>query len=112
VVTQSVTAYERVMKLSKIRTDKICKLYHDIVVQIATEALAEKKFEPLGDTGIELGSRLSKRFTTTDMLARVDDGVNIGQIVLVWMNHRWVVGCAPGTYEKTEQFGKKGLGRI
>jgi hypothetical protein len=107
-VSNSNIAYMRVLKLSKVRTDKICKIYNEITLDCSTkneeEEIKPENLYPLGKAAAKIAETLGQTFSTTDLFARAGD--EAGKWLLLWRNHGWIDPAGLNQYRKTEKFGQ------
>lgn len=61
---------------------------------------------PTSSEGVRIGNTLSRRFTTTDLSARLDRGHPTGYWLSHWRNKKWIEPVGANEFEKTETFGK------
>lgn len=108
IVVNSSTAYLRMMKLHRVRVEKICALYGkplpDIFEQTEQEKTANAKAGPLSAEALKIGESLSATFSQLDLKARTDS--NIGQWLGIWMSKKWIEPSGANQFRKLENFGK------
>jgi hypothetical protein len=101
-------ALNRVLKLHQVRVEKICAIYGQTLPAALRAAAADEvkpvKVSAKSPEAIKIGWTLNEVFTSTDLVARVDDVG--GQWLLVWLNAGWIVSAGVGQFRKTEKFGK------
>lgn len=107
VVVNSEVALNRVLKLHKVRVEKICGLYNQPLppaLRVNGEEAKPVNLSPTSPEAVEIGQRLSGCFTTTDLRARTD--ANVGQWFGVWLAKGWIEPAGVNQFRKTEKFGK------
>ncbi len=107
VIVNSDKAYIRIMKLHKVRVEKICAIYAqplpDFLRSADDKPVAVKKFGPLSTEAAKIGETLSETFSSTDLMARIDG--NAGQWLAIWKNQGWIDVVAMNLYRRTAKFG-------
>lgn len=106
-VTNTNTAYARVLRLQEARVRKICALYNQLPPEfIRTEEDKRVVLSPIGAEGIKAGQSLRDPFSSLDLSARLDAGNNVGNWLMVWRNRGWIEPASGvGLFKKTERFG-------
>ena len=109
IIVHSAVAHGRVLKLHKVRVEKICRIYgYDLpeVLRAPAEAPtpSAKAANALSPEAIKVGESLSPVFTSTDLVARTDG--QAGQWLLIWVSRKWIESAGVNQYRKTASFGK------
>ena len=109
VVVNSEAAYLRMMKLHRVRVEKICALYGKPLPEILTdgnqgETESNPKASATSKEAIKVGQSLADSFTILDLKARTD--ANVGQWLGAWLNKKWIEPNGVNQFRKLEAFGK------
>jgi hypothetical protein len=108
IVVNSTSAYLRMMKLHRVRVEKICSLYGkplpEIFEQTEQEKTANAKAGPLSPEALKIGESLPTTFSSLDLKARTD--ANVGTWLGIWMSKKWIEPSGANQFRKSQNFGK------
>jgi hypothetical protein len=108
IIVNSNAAVIRVLKLHKVRVEKICAIYNQPLpkcLRAGADAApaVSKKSAAFDAEALRLAATLQPVFTSTDLVARVDD--NAVTWLLQWRNAGWIESAGVNQFKKTEKFG-------
>lgn len=107
IILNSNAAYARVLKLHKVRAEKICALYQQPLPEFLNDATSKvdtKKVGAMDAEAIKVGESLSPVFTSTDLIARTE--LDCGRWLMLWLQTGWIESAGVREYRKTANFGK------
>ncbi|MEI8289839.1 MAG: hypothetical protein WCH99_10225 [Verrucomicrobiota bacterium] len=104
IVVNSNAAYLRMMKLHRVRVEKICALYGkplpEIFDQTEQEKNANAKAGPISAEALKIYANLPATFSALDLKARTDS--NTGQWLCTWLNKKWIEPSGVNQFRKLE----------
>lgn len=106
IVVNSNAALIRILKLHKVRVDKICAIYGQATPEFVTEQPAKKEINlsPTSPEAIAIGNSLTGAFSSLDVAARTE--ANVGPWFGVWLAKGWIERSGTTQFIKTAKFGK------
>lgn len=106
VVVNSNAALIRMLRLHKVRVDKICALYGQTPPEFVSDEPKKKEtnLSPTSPEAIAIGNNITGAFSALELQARTD--ANVGPWFGVWMSKGWIERCGTTQFVKTAKFGK------
>lgn len=107
IIINSDVAYIRILKLHKVRVEKICAIYNQSLPEILQTVEDKPKATAIAANSpeaVKIGESLPVIFSSTDMMARTDG--NSGQWLMVWLKKKWIESAGVNQFRKLEGFGK------